>query len=183
MYTRWGSRSCPDNEETELMYSGVMGANEHEAHGGGANFLCMPKNPEYSSNLTYQPGVRGVLFLTAATYSVPFRRDSNGHQVACTVCYVKNKSLTLMIPARASCPSPWTRQYYGYIMSEQRGGNSRNRYMYECVDKATEIVHGPNNRNFGLAIFPVEASCNRGLNCGADKYNNHQEINCVVCAK
>ena len=76
-----------------------------------------------------------------------------------------------MIPAKASCPSSWTRQYYGYVMTEQRA----NQYMYECVDKALEIVHGPNNRNSGMTLFPVEAQGDYGIN-SHNKYNSH-EIN------
>ena len=181
MYTRWGSRSCPRNGVTELVYSGIMGGNYWNNKGGGANFFCMPKDPEYK--LRYQPGVRGHLFINGVSYYYPLRGGRNGRQVACAVCYVKGKTTTLMIPAKASCPSSWTRQYYGYIMTEQKGSNSNNRYMYECIDQNMEVVHKPHNNHHGVGIFHAEVLCGHGLPCGHNKYNNYKELNCVMCAK
>ena len=53
--------------------------------------------------------------------------------------------------------------------------------MHECVDKALEIVHGLNNRDYGN--ISVEAHCDYGLICCHNKYTNHEEINSVVCAE
>jgi len=41
VYTRWGNRSCPDAPGTMLVYEGRAGA-------GGANYQCMPLDPEYT---------------------------------------------------------------------------------------------------------------------------------------
>ena len=49
VYTRWGRTICPSDQGTELVYSGRAGGS-HLAHkGGGANLLCLPDNPEYST--------------------------------------------------------------------------------------------------------------------------------------
>ena len=43
-------------------------------------------------------------------------------------------------------------------MSELRGGNTNNRYMYECIDKNVEVVHKPHNNRYGMGIFHAEVS-------------------------
>ena len=40
------------------------------------------------------------------------------HNVPCAVCYSSIKTVKLMIPARITCPSSWTREYKGYLMAE-----------------------------------------------------------------
>ncbi len=53
VYTRWGRTTCPDTQGTELLYEGIAGGSAHNHKGGGANYLCLPEEPEYSD---YQPG-------------------------------------------------------------------------------------------------------------------------------
>ena len=48
IYIRWGKSSYPKVEGTELVYSGITGGTLRGQEGGGANYLCMPKNPEYT---------------------------------------------------------------------------------------------------------------------------------------
>ena len=55
VYTRWGKTSCPNITGTELVYAGRAGGSWHRQMGGGANYLCMPNDPDY---LQYQPGVQ-----------------------------------------------------------------------------------------------------------------------------
>ena len=66
--------------------------------------------------------------------------------------------MAVMIPAKAHCPSNWTLEYNGYIMSP---ANSHYSSMYECVDKNPESVPGLNSYSDPRALFyPVEAKCN-----------------------
>ena len=44
-----------------------------------------------------------------------------------------------MIPTKTQCPSTWTLEYSGYLMSEGKW-NDRSRTMYECVDKKNLTV-------------------------------------------
>ena len=67
-YTRWGKSSCPNVEETELVYTGRAGGS-HYQHAGAANYLCMPLDPQYT--LRYQAGAVSYTHLTLPTiYSV-----------------------------------------------------------------------------------------------------------------
>ena len=45
VYTRWGRKSCPTG--AQLLYEGIAGGSEHSESGGGANYVCLPKIPQY----------------------------------------------------------------------------------------------------------------------------------------
>ena len=47
VYTRWGKTSCPNITGTELVYAGRAGGSWFRHTGGGANYLCMPNDPDY----------------------------------------------------------------------------------------------------------------------------------------
>ena len=181
LYTRWGKSSCPDIAGTELLYAGRAGGTYFNQEGGGANYLCMPEVPEYDSSLQYQSGVRDHATVYGAEYENPLQ-GTHDHNVPCAVCYVATREVVVMIPAKACCPPSWTREYYGYLMTETKGAsnNIRGRTMFECVDKDQESIPGNAGNGDGVLFHHVEASCN-GMPC--PPYNNHQELNCVVCTK
>ena len=79
----------------------------------------MPNDPEYT--LSYAPGVRGHSYVYGAEYEQPLVSGHAQHNALCAVCYLPTKNTVLMIPAKTSCPSGWTREYYGYLMSEATG--------------------------------------------------------------
>ena len=89
-----------------------------------------------------------------------------------------SRSVAVMIPAKTNCPTNWTLEYVGYIMS---AGNSHYRSMYECVGMNPESVPGLNSTSNRRALFyPVEAKCN-GLSC--PPYDAEKELTCVVCTR
>uniref|UniRef100_A0A1X7SUL1 Uncharacterized protein n=1 Tax=Amphimedon queenslandica TaxID=400682 RepID=A0A1X7SUL1_AMPQE len=47
VYTRWGRKSCPTG--AELLYEGITGGSHYTHTGGGANYVCLPKVPQYMS--------------------------------------------------------------------------------------------------------------------------------------
>ena len=179
MYVRWGKSSCPQIEGTELMYSGMAGGTHYSHEGGGANLLCMPADPQYTLN--YRSGVTGQSHIYKVEYTSPVR-GGNDHEVPCAVCHVSTRPAVFMIPAKTSCPSSWTREYYGYIMTSHKG-NHRGRLMFECVDEDQESLAGSSNGNEnGGILYHVEATCGAdGLPC--PPYDQNKEINCVVCTK
>ena len=73
IYTRWGKSSCPEVEGTELVYSGITGGTFYNQEGGGANYLCMPKDPEYSPTLTYRSA---VIHWVSKVYGSEYERDN-----------------------------------------------------------------------------------------------------------
>ncbi len=82
-----------------------------------------------------------------------------------------------MIPAKASCPPNWTREYYGYIMAEYFTGR---RSMFECVDADQESLPNTHEDKKGALFYHVEADCSSSLPCPP---YNQKEINCAVCSK
>ena len=182
VYTRWGKSSCPGVYGTELLYSGIAGGTRFNQEGGGANYLCMPHVPEYSTTLTYRSGSQGYAYIQGSEYDYPLQGTHN-LGVPCAVCYVPTRPTAVMIPAKASCPPTWTREYYGYVMTEYRGASTdvRGRTMFECVDRDQEGLPGLPGNEDGALFHHVEADCGTSLPC--PPYNNHQEINCVVCTK
>ena len=85
-----------------------------------------------------------------------------------------------MIPARTSCPTGWTTEYYGYLMSQGSYWDNRHRTSFECIDKDQDSVPGSQADTDGALFYHVEANCN-GIPC--PPYNNYKELNCVVCTK
>ena len=73
-----------------------------------------------------------------------------------------------MIPAKLTCPSGWTREYYGYLMAEHVD-RSYGRTMYTCVDHIMESVPGSENHTNGSHFYHTKAHCNEcpGPECGA----------------
>ena len=182
MYTRWGRTTCPNTTGTQLLYAGRAAGSLYNEKGGGANYLCLPEQPQYS---TYTAGTQaGRAFLYGAEYQTagldngPLRSFHN-HNVPCAVCYTSARETIVMIPARLSCPSSWTREYYGYLMTTRNDFHGRT--MFECVDHSPQTVPGSSANTDGALFYHTEVKCNYGLPC--PPYNTQKEVTCVVCTK
>ena len=103
IYTRWGKSSCPTSTGAELVYSGYAGGSWWDHRGGGANYLCLPKDPHYSSDLTYRSGTQNYGLIYGAEYQNA-TTNSHDHNVPCAVCCVPTRTKVLMIPAKSDCP-------------------------------------------------------------------------------
>ena len=172
VYTRWGKSSCPGVPGTRMVYNGRAGGSHYTHSGGGANYLCMPPDPQYT--LRYRSGVQGYSYLYGTEYEHPIV-GTHEHNVPCAVCLAATRETVLMIPAKTTCPSSWTREYYGYLMSAHYG---HMRSTYECVDSSQESVPGTHTDSDPALFYHVEASCN-GLQC--PPYDPQKEVTCVVC--
>ena len=175
VYTRWGRTVCPNTPGTELVYAGIAGGTYYLEKGGGANYLCLPETPEYW--LPHRTGVTGYAHIVGAEYDTTLTGAHN-HNVPCAVCYVATRETMLMIPAKATCPTSWTREYYGYLLTGYK--NSAGRTTFECVDRNSESVPGSAADDDEVYMLHVEATC-EGIPC--PPYNTEKELNCVVCTK
>jgi len=182
VYTRWGKTSCPNVSGTELVYAGRAGGTWFQHKGGAANYLCMPNDPDY---LRYQSGVQGYNYV----YGVEYQTHDHGpgplsavhdHNVPCAVCYASTRVAVTMIPAKTRCPSTWTLEYSGYLMSEGRLWSDHYRTMYECIDKNPDSVPGSASSTDGALLYNVEAHCS-GMLC--PPYDPQKELTCAVCTK
>ena len=177
VYVRWGRTVCPSDQGTELVYSGRAGGSHYYNQGGGANHLCLPDDPDF---LQYTSRTQSNSLIYGVEYrplSQPLR-NVNNHNVPCAVCHVTTRATLLMIPAKVNCPTNWTTEYTGYLMTAHQYNNYRS--TYECIDKDPESISGLNGGNGNNAhLYHVEPHCPE-LSC--PPYESGKELTCVVCS-
>lgn len=175
-YVRWGRTTCPSG--AEMVYKGIVGSSHYSHTGGGAEYICLPSNPKYDR---YQDGYQSHSYIYGAEYEIsfnPFKHNLHNHEPPCVVCYVKFRATELMIPARNDCPSGWTEEYHGYLMSERH--NHKQSRNFICVDREAEFVHGSHRDYNGALLYLVEGQCG-SLPCLP--YVAGRELTCAVCTK
>ena len=178
VYIRWGRTTCPSVRGTERVYEGIAAGTWDGYRGGGSNRLCLPLEPKYGP---YQPGVQGYSPLHGTEYQIhtgsPLPNTHN-HNVPCAVCSVTSRSRILVVPARNDCPSMWTLEYSGYLMTQH---NNEHKNTFACVDKDAESIPGSGG---GMEkrgrFFHMEATC-AGIPC--PPYDPQKELTCAVCTK
>ena len=82
-----------------------------------------------------------------------------------------------MIPARNSCPSSWTLEYDGFLMSE---GPNNFRSSFICVDKSREAIPGFGRHADSTDLFVCRVDC-PSLNCLP--FDDTMAVGCAVCSK
>jgi len=176
-YVRWGRTTCPNN--TEIVYKGRIGGEYFIHSGGGANYLCLPDKPKYGF---YKNGYQQSCRVYGTEYEVntvnPFKKNLHNHDAPCVVCYVKSRASLLMMPARNDCPSGWTEEYHGYLMTEYYV--HKNQKDFICVDEDAESVPGSGANRQGALLYVVEGECG-SLPCPS--YVGGRELTCAVCTK
>ncbi|XP_073234221.1 short-chain collagen C4-like [Porites lutea] len=178
-YVRWGRIECPGN--ATLVYSGMMGGENHNHQGGGANYLCLPRKPKYDK---YDDGNQNSGYMFGTEYEINdysgsvLKSNLHDHEVPCAVCFVKSRGSMLMIPAQNDCPYGWTEEYHGYLMTAYY--DHANQKDYVCVDKDPDYILGTKESKDGALLYHVEGQCG-SLPCLP--YVNHRELTCAVCTK
>ena len=175
VYVRWGHDSCPDGG-AQLMYAGRAGGSDHLHKGGGGNPQCLPLDPNFYSTVS---GAQTSAYMYGAEYqdTNPLVANSHDTDVPCAVCYVSTRNVLYMIPAKYTCPSGWTREYFGYLMSERF---RHQRSQFSCVDHSLTSVIGSSHDHNGLLFYTVEGVCG-SLPC--PPYSRDKELSCAVCTK
>lgn len=189
-YVRWGRLGCEDNGAT-LLYRGYMTSHHHSHGGGGSNILCLPETPQWRNHTASTPAsgwLFGTAFFLDGDHASFFSTVNTGGRslhrtpVPCAVCYVSQRSASVMIPAAIGCPVGWTQEYGGYLMSEHSYDdiNQRPRHptTYICVDQAPEIARGVSSGQLWLVL--VKVGCGT-LPCS--HFPNGWELACAVCTK
>ncbi|KAJ7381751.1 hypothetical protein OS493_039219 [Desmophyllum pertusum] len=159
---------------------GLMGSDYFMHTGGGSNFLCLTNNPIYDK---YESGFQRTAVIHGTEYqsgSFPgFKNNIDQHNAPCAVCYVRSRGSQIMIPASNKCPSGWTREYHGYLMTSHY--NHAHSSEYVCIDEDAEVVPGTHADTNGALLYVVEGDCGHGLPC--KPYIHGYELTCVVCTK
>ena len=158
---------------------GIIGGGGYSQQGGGVNYLCLPHNPKYDK---YKDGWQYSGYVYGTEYEVydfnPFKKNLHDHEAPCAVCFVKARGSMLMMPARNDCPSGWTEEYHGYLMTEYYG--HKKGYEFVCVDEDAEYVPGTQGNKDGALLYPVQGQCG-SLPC--NPYVAGRELTCAVCTK
>jgi len=172
---RWGHTSCPITG-AQLVYSGRAGGSHYTHRGGGADPQCLPLDPNYFKTIG---GAQSYGYMYGAEYEATnlLRSGSHSTDVPCAVCYVPTRSTVYMLPAKYTCPSGWTREYYGYLMSER---HNHHRSTFSCVDYSLTPVTGSFHNHNGFLFYPIEGVCG-SLPC--PPYHRDKELSCAVCTR
>ena len=177
-YTRWGKSSCPTSTGAQLVYVGRTGGTTWNIQGGAADKICLPEDPEYIAE-TSGISLQHYSIVQGGEYELFFGPNANvtQHNAPCAVCYVPTRATTIMIPAKTSCPSSWTREYYGYLMTER---DNHQRSSYNCVDNNPDVVAGTEGDEDPSLFYYTFTDCH-GLPC--PPYENTRILSCAVCTK
>ncbi|XP_069134501.1 uncharacterized protein [Argopecten irradians] len=180
-FVRWGRSDCPAHV-TELVYSGYAGGSWSGHAGAAANPLCLPPDPEWLNTTIVPDSSTGQLY--GAEYEsynahTPFGSNSHDEDVPCAVCRPKSFASSLMIPARTTCYSGWTKAYGGSLASGYYAQVAASQFV--CIDENDEPVVGGADRNDnGVLFYGVKAFCG-SLKC--PPYVQDKFVACVVCMK
>ncbi|XP_020912369.2 short-chain collagen C4 [Exaiptasia diaphana] len=180
-YIRWGRSTCPS--DAKLVYKGRVGGEHYSHTGGGSNYVCLTENPKYASYTNTLEKVSAFMF--GAEYELssghanPFNKQNlHNHDVPCAVCFVPNRNTKLMIPATYDCPAGWSKEYWGYLMTEYYNHQSQKGFI--CVDQDPEPVKGSVHNHNGAVLYGVQGRCG-SLPCLP--YVEGRELTCAVCTK
>ena len=145
--------------------------------GGLSNLACTTtQEVELTSachtTLSMVAGVQENSLIYGTEYKVnngPISSAVHDDNAPCAVCYVSTRETVLMLPARLECPSSWTLEYTGYLMSTHIN-TYHHRTMYECVDKNPNIIQGvqlilivlcSTMLNLTVTVYPVDHMTHR----------------------
>ena len=181
VYVRWGHDQCPST--AQLVYSGRAGGARYNDPGSGSNPQCLPIDPQFltpiaNKGYTHRAIIQGAEYQTF-TDSSSHVHGSHDLEVLCAVCHVSNRTAVYMVPAKYTCPTGWTREYYGYLMTSVSLGD-RHRTQFTCIDTTFKGVPGTQANLDGFLFHFVQGSCG-SLPC--PPYDNTRELSCAVCTK
>ena len=123
----------------------------------GKQLAALNTNAYLNNHSIYtSPGVndygRAYLYGTEfeARDSPPVFGSMLGHNTVCSVCYTSNRSALITIPGQTTCPTSWTEEYDGYLMTE-RSEHPRSGRAPVCVEQYAEVL--PGTRDAFTAVF------------------------------
>ncbi len=143
--------------------------------------VCLPDVPDYKNDwIEIGEQARATIY-SAEYHTSKFPPLSHLHdeEIPCAVCRVARRGTQLMIPAITSCPSGWSSEYVGYLMTANFAHQSSKDYV--CVyQNAVAHEQTSDGNEEGALLSPVEGRCSHG-NLPCRPYVNGDELACVVC--
>ena len=184
-YVRWGRKSCPNINGTELVYSGYAGGSWYGDSGAASNYICLAPDPQwdhYSDAHDAGAHVYGAEY-QFGEFGIPgvaqFMGGNSVYQedVPCSVCR-SSRPTTIMIPGRTQCYIGWTMEYKGYLTAGHSAYSAATEFV--CLDDRPDNLPGGHPNENGALFYFVEGRCG-SLPC--PPYIDGRELTCVVCTK
>jgi hypothetical protein len=79
--------------------------------------------------VTYRVHVQGYSNMYGAEYEAPMTSTKQNHDATCAICCISTRETVLMVPAKTSCPTSWTKEYQGYLMAESKTNEGRSTFI------------------------------------------------------
>ena len=137
---RWDRTECANGGQ--VLYSGFASGSRYNEHGGTSDTHCLPRSPQYLSHDTSATHLSTLYGMEIEPYGAsPPLRNLLQTNMPCAVCYIGTRFTILTIPAKYTCPTGFTREYYGYMMTELNHA-SHHRKDTICVDRYTVPIPG-----------------------------------------
>lgn len=172
-YIHWGRSECPQN--ATLVYTGYAAGSHYTHSGAAANYLCLPKDPNWD---LYVDGFQSTRIYGAEYETDVYSRWKYLHQndVPCALCRTPHADV-VMVPGKNVCHKEYTLEYKGYLMAGWYGHNAASEYV--CVDGNPDSLPGGSEDKNGKLFYFVEAECG-SLKC--PPYVNGRELTCAICS-
>ncbi|XP_025107371.1 uncharacterized protein LOC112572065 [Pomacea canaliculata] len=170
VYERCGHGGCPN--DTEMVYTGIIGGSSHDQTGAAANALCLPLEPVLVNN----PGTPHVTLIVGAELEVTPLAQHDLDPL-CAVCRTPRPTV-VMVPAANACQLGWTLEYSGYLMAGHNTHPGASQFI--CIDKQQQTRMASDKNENGRLFYYSTGICG-SLPC--PPYQAGKVFPCVVCSK
>ena len=203
VYVRFGASTCPTGHQT-IGTGRIVGTPSYRGD-GGAQYLCLDTYfSEIGDSSNTQNSGNGMKMLARVEYiddgSQPLLSGKHQYDASCSVCQAPDRAWGVMIPGRRSCPSGFTADYSGFLMTEVGGnrnvrptggqefGSPRGVSEHICVDGKFDgsssstggALHETHqNNNARLALIELDPVYGDPSAMG---YITGREVTCVQCS-
>lgn len=107
------------------------------------------------------------------------RNISSDEAISCAQCFVDERTSPTIFAGRTTCPSEWTLEYRGYIMSKDIKSRKGDLICVDIDSRPSELeVLVSARTDKPNYLSDVKLSCGT-LPC--NKYENNKLLPCVVC--
>ncbi|XP_071145713.1 uncharacterized protein [Mytilus edulis] len=175
VYIRWGKKTCPQLNGTELIYSGTVGGGWYGRTSSPAELLCLPHDPDF---VTKDSATKNPDWFSSL-YGAEYQSGSgpNDHDVPCAVCRASHSASVIMIPGKTSCYTGWKTEYFGRMAASANYQKASSQYT--CLDENPDALEAGGENKDGYQFFVVRAVCG-SLRC--PPFYDTALLTCVVCS-
>lgn len=140
-----------------------MGSGYYTHTVGGTNYVCLTNNPIYDEFVDGWQNTAAIYGTEYQASTFPDLKKLDQNDAPCAACYVRTRGSQIMIPGTNKCPSGWTREYKGHLMTSHY--NHAHSSDYVCTDEGAEVVDGGHSGTNGALLYLVQRT-GHALPCG-----------------